>query len=154
MPDQPAESRADQVTLPAPETISILGLEDSEPGHQDRLTLRRPQDWRLGRMEVPLDVFRQRVASFLGSMHGVITDLPQTFGKYQLDEVTVSVEVSAKGQISLLGSGGELAGTSGLTFTFTRRPDAATPTKARRLAESGHSELGDGSGDTADGAGP
>lgn len=119
MPDQPAEQQ--------PETISILGLEDSDPGHQDRLTLRRPEEWRLGRVEVPLDVFRRRVTAFLGSMNNVITDLPEKFGNYQLDEVTVSVEVSAKGQISLLGSGGELAGKSGLTFTFTRRPGDGGP---------------------------
>jgi hypothetical protein len=107
----------------APETISILGLEDSEPGRPDRWTLKRPDDWRLGRAEVPLEIFRQRVTGFVDSMREVITGLPEAFGKYQLDQVTVSAEVSAKGQVSLLGSGGELAGKSGLTFTFTRQAD-------------------------------
>lgn len=107
-----------------PQTISILGLEDSEPGRPDRWTLKRPDDWRLGRAEVPLDTFRQRVTGFVDSMRDVITGIPEALGKYQLDQVTVSAEVSAKGQISLLGSGGELAGKSGLTFTFTRQADS------------------------------
>jgi hypothetical protein len=100
--------------------VSILGLEDSDPGRTDRWTLKRSEEWRLGRAEVPVDVFQARVTKFLESMRGVIADVPAAFGKYQLDQVTISAEVSAKGQISLLGSGGELAGKSGLTFTFTR----------------------------------
>jgi hypothetical protein len=123
-PPDPAGEQTDAGAPAAPETISILGLEDSEPGRSDRWTLKRPGDWRLGRAEVPLEVFRQRVTGFLDSMRDVITGLPGSFGQYELDQVTLSAEVSAKGQISLLGSGGELAGKSGLTFTFTRRADA------------------------------
>ena len=100
--------------------VSILGLEDSDPGRTDRWTLRHPEEWRLGRAEVPVDVFQARVTRFLESMRGVIAEVPAAFGNYQLDQVTISAEVSAKGQISLLGSGGELAGKPGLTFTFTR----------------------------------
>lgn len=101
--------------------VSILGLEDSE--RAERWTLRRPEDWRLGRAEVPLPAFRERVTGFLESMRAVIAELPETFGAYELDQVEVTAEVSAKGQVSLLGSGGELAGKSGLTFTFVRRRD-------------------------------
>lgn len=107
--------------------ISILGLEDGQPGRPERWTLKRAEDWRLGRAEVPVDQFRKRVAGFLDSLHDVIARVPAAFGNYQLNEITVSAEVSAKGQISLLGSGGELAGKSGLTFTFTRRPADGDP---------------------------
>jgi hypothetical protein len=103
------------------DVVSVLGLEDTEPGRPDRWTLKRSEDWRLGRVEMPVDVLKSRVSRFLDSMREVITDLPAAFGRYELDQVTISAEVSAKGQISLLGSGGELAGKSGLTFTFTRR---------------------------------
>jgi|SRR5689334_4341139 len=116
-------SNSGETLQATPQTISILGLEDSEPGRPDRWTLKRPDDWRLGRAEVPLETFRQRVTGFVDSMREVITGIPEAFGKYQLDQVTVSAEVSAKGQVSLLGSGGELAGKSGLTFTFTRQAD-------------------------------
>jgi hypothetical protein len=103
------------------EVIRVLALEDTD----DRSLLRRPQDWRLGRAEVPVDVFRHRVSDFLESMRDVITGLPHSFGSYDLDEITVTAEVSASGQVSLLGSGGELAGKAGITFTFTRRDGAA-----------------------------
>src|SRR5207249_2394709 len=102
------------------EVIRLLALEDSESGRVDR-SLKRPQDWRYGRAEIPVDLFRERVSNFLESMRQVIAELPYAYGGYQLDQVTVSVEVSAKGQVSLLGSGGELAGKAGLTFTFTKR---------------------------------
>jgi hypothetical protein len=108
--------------------IRLLALEDSDPGRVDR-SLKRPQDWRLGRAEIPVDVFRDRVSGFLESMRQVITDLPQAFGGYELDQVTISAEVSAKGQISLMGSGAELAGKSGLTFTFTHRASAEAAAK-------------------------
>ena len=104
----------------AAQTVSILGLEDSDPGRTDRWTLKRSEEWRLGRAEVPVDVFQARVTRFLESMRGVIAEVPAAFGKYQLDQVTISAEVSAKGHVSLLGSGGEPVGRPGLTFTFTR----------------------------------
>jgi hypothetical protein len=122
-PDLPGND-AGEALHATQQTISILGLEDSEQGRPDRWTLKRPEDWRLGRAEVPLETFRQRVTGFVDSIGEVITGIPEAFGKYQLDQVTVGVEVSAKGQISLLGSGVELAGKSGLTFTFTRRVDS------------------------------
>ncbi|MFE2560352.1 hypothetical protein ACFXGT_30900 [Streptomyces sp. NPDC059352] len=112
---------ADQHTDVAKRTdvVRVLGLEDSG---DDRSLFRRPQEWRIGRAEIPVDVFRHRVTGFLDSMRSIIAGLPVNCGDFQLNEVTISAEVSAKGQISLLGSGGELAGTSSLTFTFTREP--------------------------------
>jgi hypothetical protein len=103
--------------------VRVLGLEDSE--RVDR-SLKRSGDWRIGRSEIPVDVFRQRVTDFLDSMRQTIAELPAVYGGYELNEVTVSAEVSAKGQVSLLGSGGELAGKAGLTFTFTRKPTNRT----------------------------
>jgi hypothetical protein len=105
----------------APLTVSVLGLEDTEPGRQERWSLKRPEEWRLGRAEVPVEVLRDRVQGFLESMGNVIGSVTDRFGEFQLNEVTISAEVSAKGQISLLGSGGEIAGKSGMTFTFVRR---------------------------------
>jgi hypothetical protein len=101
---------------PGNDVVRVLGLEDGD----DRAMFKRPQEWRVGRTEIPVDVFRQRVTGFLDSMRSVIAELPEACGGYQLDQVTVSAEVSARGQISLLGTGGEVAGTSSLTFTFTR----------------------------------
>ena len=51
-------------------------------------------------------------------MGSVLDGVPAAMGDYRLEQVQISAEVSAKGQLSLLGTGGELAGKSGLTFTF------------------------------------
>lgn len=98
--------------------IRVFGLDDSEAGRVDRRPFLRPDDLRLGWGEVPVDKLRNRVETFLANMYEVLADLPATMGDYHLEQVQISVEVSAKGQVSLLGTGGELAGKSGLTFTF------------------------------------
>lgn len=45
---------------------------------------------------------------------------PTTAKILQLEEVTLSVEVNAKGQLSILGTGGELGGSGGITLKFAR----------------------------------
>jgi hypothetical protein len=121
MSQQRSESTSPEETAAGQaDVIRVLGLEDTDPERPDR-SLKRPQDWRLARADVPVDVFRQRVIDFLDSMRTIIADLPQACGGYELDQVTVSAEISAKGQVSLLGSGGELAGKAGLTFLFTKK---------------------------------
>lgn len=102
------------------ETIRVFGLEDTEAGRTDRSSGRRREDFRYDRSEIPVEVFRRRVEDFMSSMRDVISGLATTAGEYHLDQVQVTVEVSAKGQLSLLGTGGELAGKGGLTFTFKK----------------------------------
>lgn len=38
----------------------------------------------------------------------------------QLEEVTLSVQVNAKGELSILGTGGELGGAGGITLKFAK----------------------------------
>lgn len=38
----------------------------------------------------------------------------------QLEEITLSVQVNAKGELSILGAGGEMGGSGGITLKFTR----------------------------------
>lgn len=115
---EPSTQQVNSGTSEPEDVISILGLEDSAA---DRSLFRRPAEWKLGRSEVPTEEFSHRVTAFLESMRQVITNLPEAFGHYELDQITISAEISAKGQVSLLGSGGELAGTAGITFQFTKR---------------------------------
>ncbi|ATE54222.1 Pepco domain-containing protein [Actinosynnema pretiosum] len=100
-------------------TIRLLGLEEPEPGRAER-SGRRREEFRYERSEIPVEVFRRRVEEFLGSVREVVAGLSATAGDYHLDQVQVSVEISAKGQLSLLGTGGELAGKGGMVFTFKR----------------------------------
>ena len=117
------------MTQPAPtpepaRTICVLGLEDTDQGRTDRLALRRLDEWRAARTEIPAGELQSRLGDFVSSMREVIASLPERAGGFRLNEVTFSAEVSAKGTVSLLGSGGELAGQAGITFTFTRDPEA------------------------------
>ncbi|WP_159029323.1 Pepco domain-containing protein [Streptomyces viridochromogenes] len=110
-------------TQPTPETagtISVLGLEDTDQERPERISFRRLEEWRAARTEIPSEELQSRLGEFVANMRGVIASLPQKAGEFQLNEVTFSAEVSAKGTVSLLGSGGELAGQAGITFTFTR----------------------------------
>jgi len=108
--------------------VRIFGLEDDEDGRVDRrLPFRKSNELRLGWGEVPVDKLRSQVETFLASMGDVLSGVSAKVGEYKLQQVQISVEVSAKGQVSLLGTGGELAGKSGLTFTFAVPPPADRP---------------------------
>ncbi len=72
------------------------------------------------RVELSADELAERLKGFLGAMDAVIKRLPATIGGFDLKEMTLSVEISAKGQVSLLGTGGEIGTTGGLTFTLKR----------------------------------
>jgi hypothetical protein len=102
-----------------PETIRIFGVEDTD--RTERALFRRSEEYKVGRGEIRVDEFRSRVAVFLAAMREVVEGLETAAGEYQLAEVQITAEVSAKGHLSLLGAGGELAGKGGMTFTF-RKP--------------------------------
>jgi len=43
-------------------------------------------------------------------MKQAVEDVPDEFGGLHLDSITITAEVNAKGQLALLGSGGEIGG--------------------------------------------
>jgi hypothetical protein len=69
---------------------------------------------------VSAEELQARLNTFMSTMDQVVTKLPPKVGGFALDSVTLVVEVSAKGTVSLLGTGGEIAGKGGLTFTLKR----------------------------------
>ncbi|MBD1869323.1 hypothetical protein H6F95_18860 [Cyanobacteria bacterium FACHB-471] len=72
---------------------------------------------------IPLDA--QALKTQMNGLMQVVGDLftqaEQNNGMC-LDEVTLSVEVNAEGQIGLAGNGGKLGNTGGITMKFTRLP--------------------------------
>jgi hypothetical protein len=58
---------------------------------------------------------------FLNQMNGMLEKTPEKVGKFQLAEFEVHAEISAKGTLTLLGTGGEAGATGGIKFLF-RRP--------------------------------
>ncbi|NEP20237.1 MAG: hypothetical protein F6J97_25690 [Leptolyngbya sp. SIO4C1] len=84
-----------------------------------------------GPAEVVTKIFKRRRVSLdakalqtqMQSMIAVVNDLfaqAQTSGGLELSEVELSVEINAEGQISLVGNGGKLGNSGGITLKFVR----------------------------------
>ncbi|MEO0827439.1 MAG: hypothetical protein AAFW84_29740 [Cyanobacteria bacterium J06635_15] len=75
------------------------------------------------RQRVPLDA--KALKTQMEGMLAIVNDLfdqATTGTGLQLDEVELSVEINAEGQVSLVGNGGKLGNTGGITLKFVR-PD-------------------------------
>lgn len=75
----------------------------------------------LSRKRVSLDAQALKVQ--MENMLAIVNDLFDQANLQtglQLDEVELSVEINAEGQISLVGNGGKLGNTGGITLKFTR----------------------------------
>ncbi len=57
---------------------------------------------------------------FLEQMGSILEKTPQELGKFQFEEFEVYAEVTGKGSLAILGTGGELGATGGLRFVFRR----------------------------------
>lgn len=86
------------------------------------VTMAEPSARRNSPRELKIEVLSENVSIFMGQVESILEKTPKSVGRYQLDEITVSAEISAKGQLVLLGTGGELGATGGLTFKFKRTP--------------------------------
>ncbi|WP_051877125.1 hypothetical protein [Streptomyces natalensis] len=109
--------------MTAEDVISIMGLVTGE----ERGFMRwRRDEVEFSRDDVTVGNFRQRVDQFTQVMTEVLASIPLAPSGYQLSEVTVATEISAKGTISVLGCGGEIGGSGGLTFKFVRANKGTT----------------------------
>lgn len=97
--------------------ILIFGVEDLDT---TRSLFRPAKDLRLGRGTVSAHDFADQVSGFIENMKAVLDRLPRFVGEFEIDQIAISAEISAKGKVALLGSGGELGGKGGLTFTFRK----------------------------------
>jgi len=65
---------------------------------------------------------RNQLSAFLENMDEVMAGLSRTVLSLELDSVTVSAELSASGEVRLVGVGGaEVSGKGGLSFTLKKR---------------------------------
>jgi hypothetical protein len=74
------------------------------------------------RIDVPAADLRAELTSFLERMDGAVRGLPGEVGGFEVTSLALNLAITATGKVSLLGIGGELAGTAGLTVTLERRP--------------------------------
>ena len=97
--------------------VWIVGVRETSGGATDRgLWDRRKVD----REKISADELKTRLTEFVDTMHTVIAGMQEPASGYALDEVQVTVEMGAKGSVSLLGTGGEVSGSGGLQLTFRR----------------------------------
>lgn len=92
---------------PSPSSVAqqVKGLLKKERVPLDAQALKRQMN---GLMQVVGDLFRQA---------------EQQTGM-QLDEVSLSVEINAQGQIGIVGNGGKVGNSGGITMKFTRPPQS------------------------------
>jgi len=50
---------------------------------------------------------------------------PEKLGKFQFEEFEVYAEITGKGTLAILGTGGEIGATGGLRFVFRRSSNTA-----------------------------
>jgi hypothetical protein len=75
----------------------------------------------LGRpVKINIDALSNNVKEFVGQIGEVLKSIPDSCEGFELAEFEFNAEVSAKGTLSLLGTGGEVAGKGGLKFVFRR----------------------------------
>ncbi len=75
----------------------------------------------LGPKELKLEDLAVSVNLFLTQMNVVLDRAPQKLGKFHFVEFEVHAEVTAKGTLAILGSGGEAGASGGLKFIFRRQ---------------------------------
>jgi len=97
--------------------------------YPDDRGLEKLLDYFYQRNPVKVATLKDRLRHFLSAMQEVVSDTPNEFGQFGLESITISAEVSAKGQVGLLGTGGEASGKGGITFTL-KRMSPQKPTKA------------------------
>lgn len=75
---------------------------------------------RRGATALNIEDLSVNVNVFIEQMREVLEKTPEKLGRFQLMEFEVHAEVSAKGSLNLLGTGGEAGAAGGLKFVFKR----------------------------------
>jgi hypothetical protein len=73
------------------------------------------------KVRVPADELAANVQVFISGLQGIFAQPPEEQGGFKVESITVTAEISAKGTLNILGTGGELAGKGGITFVFKRK---------------------------------
>jgi hypothetical protein len=70
--------------------------------------------------ELDAETVEDNMGKFLTSVQNILEKTPELISGFRFKEFTVTAEITADGQVSILGVGGGLGATGGLTFTFER----------------------------------
>src|SRR5215471_3095930 len=67
-----------------------------------------------------VDELSVNVNLFIEQMGNILEKTPEKLGKFNFEEFEVYAEITGKGTIAILGTGGEVGATGGLRFIFRR----------------------------------
>ena len=73
-----------------------------------------------GLKQLKVEELTVNVNLFLEQMGDILEKTPEKLGKFHFDEFEVYAEVTGKGTLAILGTGGEVGATGGLRFVFRR----------------------------------
>ena len=73
-----------------------------------------------GLKQIKVEELSVNINLFLEQVGGLLEKTPEKLGKFLLDEFEVYAEVTGKGTVALLGTGGEVGAIGGLRFLFRR----------------------------------
>ena len=107
---------------PASEEITRGGKSGSRSGYSyddpqedaERLRQIRNQDW------VAAEELQSNMNQFLEVLGQTFDQAERNNSKIQLDEIELTVEINGKGQVGLLGTGGEVGGAGAIKLKFKR----------------------------------
>src|SRR5881275_3321303 len=73
-----------------------------------------------GLKQLKVEELSVNINLFLEQMGSLLERTPEKLGKFHFEEFEVYAEVTGKGTLAILGSGGEVGATGGLRFVFRR----------------------------------
>jgi hypothetical protein len=88
-----------------------------------------PKDEETKDSRINAGMLAKQMSHFVGVISGVFTDVQKqiaTQGELQLDEITLTVEISSEAEIKLLGTGGKAAGKGAIELKFKRSSPQTT----------------------------
>jgi hypothetical protein len=75
---------------------------------------------RLVEERVSVDVLKANLGAFVEAIRELLAGQATQAGAFELQEIGLSVEIGADGELKLLGSGVSVSGSSGLQLTWRR----------------------------------
>ena len=108
-----------KVTAPKKQTQAKFKLDEILVVTSDTAT----RGW--GSRSLKVSELKEHMGNFLEQVGAIISKTPETVGSFRFEEFEISAQVTAKGSLALLGTGGEAGGSGGLKFVFRRSKPSA-----------------------------
>jgi hypothetical protein len=70
--------------------------------------------------QLKVEELTMNINLFVEQLGSMLEKTPEKVGKFRFEEFEVYAEITAKGTVAILGTGGELGATGGLHFVFRR----------------------------------